>query len=137
MAEIIKKAIPLKARQGKGHPARKTFQALRVYINNELEDLVETIERVVERLEVGGRICIISFHSLEDRLVKQTFNRLSTCQCPRQLPCQCGGPILKTLTRRPVVPTDDEIKVNPRSRSAKLRAGEKLLGSKNDWGSIK
>ncbi len=126
LVDIIKKAIPAAARRGKGHPARKTFQALRIFVNKELEDLAVTIEEAVSVLTPGGRICIISFHSLEDRIVKQTFSKLSTCHCPKDFPCQCGGPVLKVITRRPIVASPIERTVNPRSRSAKLRTGEKL-----------
>ncbi len=126
LVDIIKKAIPVAARRGKGHPARKTFQALRIFVNSELEGLANTIEEAVDALLPGGRICIISFHSLEDRIVKQTFNKLGSCRCPKNFPCQCGGPVLKVITRRPIVATNIERTANPRSRSAKLRTGEKL-----------
>ena len=137
LVEIIKRSVPVRVRYEKIHPARKTFQALRIYINKELDGLAEAIESVVNVLEYGGRICIISFHSLEDRIVKTAFKKLAYCQCNKKFPCQCGGPRLKILTNKPTMPSHAEILENPRSRSAKLRAGEKITSSNIDEGSIK
>lgn len=112
------------------HPATRTFQALRIAVNRELEGLDRFLERAVDALEApGGRIAIISFHSLEDRIVKQTFNALSgQCSCPPGLPvCMCGARrLVRVLTRKPVVASEQEVDANPRARSAKLRAAERI-----------
>lgn len=129
LVEIIKAAVPASARQGGPHPARRVFQAIRIEVNNELGSLEKAIENAIRILKPNGRLCIISFHSLEDRIVKQSFKRENNpCTCPRDLPvCICGKrPQIKILTRRPVIPSPEEIEVNPRSRSAKLRACKKL-----------
>lgn len=129
LVEIIKAAVPASARQGGPHPARRVFQAIRIEVNNELGSLEKAIENAIRLLKPNGRLCIISFHSLEDRIVKQSFKRESNpCTCPKDLPvCICGKrPQIKILTRRPVIPSPEEIEVNPRSRSAKLRACKKL-----------
>lgn len=129
LVEIIKAAVPASARQGGPHPARRVFQAIRIEVNNELASLEKAIENAIRILKPNGRLCIISFHSLEDRIVKQSFKRESNpCTCPKDLPvCICGKrPQIKILTRRPVIPSPEEIEVNPRSRSAKLRACKKL-----------
>ncbi len=129
LVEIIKNAIPARARRRGGHPARKTFQAFRIYVNNELEILSPSIKDAVTLLKPNGRICIISFHSLEDRIVKNTFKFLATdCICPKEaLFCTCNHiKSLKILTSKPISPSQKEIKVNPRARSAKLRAAVKL-----------
>jgi 16S rRNA (cytosine1402-N4)-methyltransferase len=129
LVEIIKKAIPAAARRDGPHPAKRTFQAIRIEVNNELGIIEQTIRDISERLNPGGRICIITFHSLEDRIVKNTFKDLSTaCKCPPELPiCQCGGKaVLKRITKKPIVPSDKELELNPRSRSAKLRVAEKV-----------
>ncbi len=129
LVEIIKAAVPASARQGGPHPARRVFQAIRIEVNNELASLEKAIENAIRLLKPNGRLCIISFHSLEDRIVKQSFKRESNpCTCPKDLPvCICGKrPQIKILTRRPVIPSLEEIEVNPRSRSAKLRACKKL-----------
>ena len=128
LVEIIKAAVPASARKEGPHPARRTFQALRIEVNHELEVLETALEAAVRWLVPGGRIVVISYHSLEDRTTKQLFGRLSqTCTCPPELPvCVCGAkPVLRVLTRRAVTPTPDEVERNPRSRSAKLRAAEK------------
>jgi 16S rRNA (cytosine1402-N4)-methyltransferase len=128
LVEIIKAAVPASARKDGPHPARRTFQALRIEVNHELEVLETALEAAVRWLVPGGRIVVISYHSLEDRTTKQLFGRLSqTCTCPPELPvCVCGAkPVLRVLTRRAVTPTPDEVERNPRSRSAKLRAAEK------------
>jgi 16S rRNA (cytosine1402-N4)-methyltransferase len=111
------------------HPATLTFQALRIAVNDELAALSEGLERMIPLLKPGGRIAVISFHSLEDRIVKQMFSRLAKgCECPPRVPvCRCGKkPSLGIVTKKPVVPQDDEIAANPAARSAKLRAAEKL-----------
>lgn len=128
LAEIIRSAVPPHYRFGRIHPATKTFQALRIAVNNELEDLDKIIRDAVGYLKPGSRICIISFHSLEDRIVKNTFRSLEKpCICPPRIPyCVCGmKSTLNVLTRKPVIPSDAEIAANPRARSAKLRVGEK------------
>ncbi len=129
LAQIIKQAIPAAARREGPHPAKRTFQALRIAVNNELDILSGAFREAVDRLKPGGRICVISFHSLEDRITKETFNSLADpCRCPRKLPCTCGlKPQLKLITRRPVTGGEQELAVNPRARSAKLRVGEKAL----------
>ncbi len=130
LAEIIKTAIPASARRTGPHPARRTFQALRIAVNNELEVLEKALEKTVPLLNKGGRIVVISFHSLEDRIVKNIFLKWAKgCQCPKELPiCQCNNqPSLKILTKKPVVPTPEEIQNNLRARSSKLRSAEKLV----------
>lgn len=129
LVDIIKKAIPKGARIKGPHPAKRTFQAIRIEVNQELGIIEETIESAVERLNIGGRICVITFHSLEDRIVKNTFRSLANpCVCPQEFPiCQCNNkPKIKIITRKPIVPTEKELEINPRSRSAKLRVAEKI-----------
>jgi 16S rRNA (cytosine1402-N4)-methyltransferase len=129
LVEIIKDAIPARARRKGPHPAKRTFQAIRIYVNDELSLLGSSIKNAAEILNPAGRICVITFHSLEDRIVKKTLRELSAgCVCPKDLPiCTCGKvKKVKIITRKPVYPTLEEIKQNPRSRSAKLRAAEKL-----------
>jgi 16S rRNA (cytosine1402-N4)-methyltransferase len=129
LVDLIKAAVPAAARKDGPHPARRTFQALRIEVNHELEVLERALDAAVRWLAPGGRIAVISYHSLEDRVVKQTFARHALgCTCPPELPvCVCGvRPVLRVLTRRAIVPTAEEIEQNPRSRSAKLRAAEKL-----------
>jgi len=129
LVQIVKAAIPAAARREGGHPARRTFQALRIEVNRELDVLAEALDSAARWLSPGGRICVISYHSLEDRIVKQTFARLSAgCTCPPEIPvCVCGvEPVLRVITRRPILPSAEEIERNPRSRSAKLRVAEKL-----------
>lgn len=128
LVSVIKKAIPAGARQDK-HPGRKTFQALRIEVNGELDKLQESLEKIFMRLEEGGRLLVISFHSLEDRIVKQTFQALEKgCTCPPELPvCICGKkPLGKIITRKPVEASFKELEFNPRSRSAKLRVIERI-----------
>lgn len=130
LAEIVKHAIPAAARRSGPHPARRSFQALRIAVNDELAALRRFLSVAVERLAPGGRIVVISFHSLEDRIVKQAFlNEARGCICPPELPvCACHRtPRLHILTRKPVVATKDEIEANPRARSAKLRAAMRVL----------
>lgn len=129
LVEIIKKAIPAAARREGPHPAKRTFQAIRIEVNNELGILESTILDAVSVLNTGGRICIITFHSLEDRIVKNCFAKLENpCTCPPRMPiCVCGNiRQLKVLTRKPIVAEEIELLDNPRARSAKLRVGEKV-----------
>ena len=129
LAEIVRDAIPRKFHPNKIHPATKTFQAIRIAVNNELDHIEEFILKAVPLLKVGGRIAIISFHSLEDRIVKKMFRTMaSPCICPRDLPiCGCGKEsTLKIITRSPLVPCEDEVLNNSRSRSAKLRVAERI-----------
>lgn len=129
LVEVIKAAIPASARRANGHPAKRTFQALRIEVNAELSVLETGLDAAIRWLRPGGRVAAISYHSLEDRIVKDTFKELSQgCICPPELPvCACGRkPVLKTLTRKPLVPTPEEIERNPRSRSAKLRVAQRL-----------
>ena len=126
---IIKAAVPAGARRSGPHPAKRTFQALRIAINHELDVLESAVTDAAFFLKPGGRICIITFHSLEDRIVKHRFQHLARgCTCPPFFPvCKCGGkPILKILTRKPISPSDLEVNQNPRARSAKLRVAEKF-----------
>ncbi|WP_227767118.1 16S rRNA (cytosine(1402)-N(4))-methyltransferase RsmH [Zhaonella formicivorans] len=128
LVEVIKAAIPAGARREGPHPAKRTFQALRIAVNQELEVLKNTIEQAVHFLHPGGRIAIITFHSLEDRIVKEIFRKLARgCTCPPGFPvCVCGKePVIDILTKKPVVASPLELKVNPRARSAKLRAAVK------------
>ena len=127
LVDIIKKAIPKGARLDGPHPAKRTFQAIRIEVNNELGILADTMETAVSRLKSGGRIGVITFHSLEDRIIKQTFAKLAKgCTCPPQLPvCVCGKkPLLKKTGN--IVPSKQEIEENPRSRSARLRYAIKI-----------
>lgn len=129
LAELVSSSIPKKFHPKKIHPATKTFQALRIAVNNELENIKEFIFKASSRLRVGGRLVIISFHSLEDRIVKNYFRKLSSpCVCPPDMPeCGCGRKkVIKILTRSPVGPDDSEIMSNPRARSAKMRVGERV-----------
>ena len=129
LVDIIKAAIPASARRSGGHPARRTFQALRIATNNELNQLENMIDVAVNRLKKEGRICIISFHSLEDRIVKHKFKDLaSNCICPPELPvCKCDKePLVKIITRKPVRASEKEVEDNYRARSAKLRVAEKI-----------
>ncbi len=134
LAELIS-AVPGMSRVRNIHPATRTFQALRIEVNDELNAVKQVIPVSVKRLAPGGRLAIISFHSLEDRIVKRSFKELQNpCQCPKEFPeCRCGRVSAgRVLTKRPVVPAEGEIRVNPRSRSAKLRVFEK--SSKQDAG---
>ncbi len=130
LAEIIKGAIPAAARfKESQHPAKRTFQALRIEVNRELDVIRPSIEEAVKRLNPGGRAAVITFHSLEDRITKQTMTSLAAgCTCPPEFPvCVCGNkPKVKLVTRKPIIPSDEEIADNPRARSAKLRVCEKL-----------
>ena len=129
LTEVIKAAIPAKARRTGPHPAKRTFQAIRIEVNDELGHLREAVEKLPDMLESGGRIAIITFHSLEDRIVKTGFEkRLDPCTCPKEFPvCVCGKKAdVKRVTKKPVVPGEKETGENPRARSAKLRVLEKL-----------
>lgn len=129
LVDIIKSAIPAAAREGGHHPAKRTFQALRIEVNGELDAISPAIESATKLLLPKGRIAIITFHSLEDRIVKQTYAKLAEgCTCPPRIPvCVCGNkPKVKIISKKPILPTYGEIEENPRSRSAKLRVAEKL-----------
>ena len=129
LTDIIKTAIPKAARIDGPHPAKRTFQAIRIEVNRELDAIEPLIRSAASALVSGGRIAIISFHSLEDRIVKQTYRSLSSgCTCPRDFPvCVCGNkPIIKEITKKPILPSGEELNINPRSRSAKLRIAEKI-----------
>ena len=129
LAELVRLAVGGRKRQQQIHPATRTFQALRIAVNSELDGLGEFIEKAVDLLRPDGRFVAISFHSLEDRIVKRELRRLSGhCECPPRLPvCSCGArKAVEILTRRPVTPSDSEVNENPRARSAKLRAARKL-----------
>ncbi len=129
LADIVYRSIPKRFHPKGIHPATRVFQALRIEVNGELRELGDTLERAVEYLRPGGRICVISFHSLEDRIVKRSFSKLAKgCQCPSDFPmCVCGKtPSLKRVSRKPLLPSEKERTENPRSRSAKLRIAEKL-----------
>ena len=126
--EIIKAAIPAKMRQN-GHPSKKTFQAIRIECNRELEVLREALDDLIEMLNPGGRLCIITFHSLEDRIVKTVFkNKENPCTCPPEFPvCVCGKkPEGRVISKKPILPSEEELEVNSRSKSAKLRVFEKI-----------
>ena len=128
LAEIIKMSVPQKARRDH-NPARKTFQAIRIEVNNELGSLSEALDKAFDLLKVGGRLAVITFHSLEDRLVKQRFASFCQgCTCPPEFPvCVCGKtPRGKLITKKPTEPSEEEQRINPRSRSAKLRIIEKI-----------
>ena len=129
LIEIIKAAIPAKVRATGGHPAKKTFQAIRIELNEELEVLQNSLDEMIDLLEDGGRICIITFHSLEDRIVKTIYKtNENPCTCPSHFPvCVCGKePKGKVITRKPIVPSDEELENNSRSKSSKLRVFERI-----------
>ncbi len=130
LVSVIDAAIPKKLRQGDGsHPARRTFQALRIAVNDELDPLESALRTLVGRLRPGGRLCVITFHSLEDRIAKNTFRNLADpCTCPKSFPvCVCGKkPAVKLVTRKPITASGAELEHNPRARSASLRIVEKL-----------
>lgn len=126
--DIIKAAIPAKMRAEGGHPSKRTFQAIRIECNRELDVLKNSLEEMIRFLNPGGRICIITFHSLEDRIVKSMFKKQENpCTCPPGFPvCTCGKTSLgKVITRKPILPSDEELEVNSRSKSAKLRIFER------------
>ena len=129
LENIIFKCVPQNYKHGRIHPATRTFQALRIEVNNELERIESTIKNATKALKVGGRMAVISFHSLEDRIVKWTFKELAkTCTCPPEaIYCTCNTkPSVKILTKKPIVASEEEVKRNPPSRSAKLRVIEKI-----------
>ena len=129
LAAAVSEAIPAGARQREAqNPARRTFQAVRIEVNGELSAIEPSLRAAAERMNPGGRLAVITFHSLEDRIVKDVFRSLSTgCTCPPEFPvCVCGKkPVLKLLSKKPQTPGEEELKINPRSRSAKLRTAEK------------
>ena len=130
LAEIVKSAIPAKVRASGGHPAKRTFQAIRIELNHELEVLEDTIDTMIEYLNPGGRLCIITFHSLEDRIVKQAFRYLEQdCICDKSIPiCVCGKrKEIEIITKKPVTASEEETAVNSRSKCAKLRVAEKII----------
>ena len=129
LTDIIKGAIPAAARADGPHPAKRTFQAIRIEVNSELDAIEPLINDAANALVPTGRIAIISFHSLEDRIVKQTYKSLTTgCTCPKDFPiCICGNkPKIKDISKKPILPSEEELESNPRARSAKLRVAEKL-----------
>lgn len=128
LVKIIEKSIP-RLNPKEGHPAKRTFQAIRIEVNNEIKPLEDTIKNSIDVLEKGGRLCVITFHSLEDRAVKQAMNRAKgMCTCPKDIPyCVCGAKELgKVLTRKPIIASEEEQQENSRSKSAKLRIFEKI-----------
>ena len=130
LAEIIKHAIPMKMRAVGGHPAKRTFQAIRIELNQELDVLRDSLDDMIDLLSDGGRICIITFHSLEDRIVKTIFRRNENpCTCPPDFPvCVCGKKSKgKVITRKPILPSEEELENNSRSKSAKLRVFERVI----------
>lgn len=129
LVEVIKDAVPAQARRKGPHPAKRTFQALRIEVNQELKKLESSLEQAIRWLKPGGRIVVISYHSLEDRIVKETFRKWEKpCVCPPRAPvCTCGQvPIARVITRKAVKPGKEEVEKNPRARSAKLRAAERV-----------
>lgn len=131
LCEIIKAAIPAKMRATGGHPAKRTFQAVRIACNRELEVLKDSLDQLIDLLNPGGRICIITFHSLEDRIVKSAFRKNENpCTCPPDFPvCVCGQVSKgKVITRKPILPSEEEVKANQRAKSAKLRVFSKTEG---------
>ena len=132
MTQIIENSIP-KAKQRDGHPAKRTFQAIRIEVNNEIKPLYKTIKDCIECLKEEGRLCVITFHSLEDRAVKKAFiEAKGKCTCPSDLPyCVCGAKSLgKIITKKPITATKKELEENSRSKSAKLRIFEKCRNTK-------
>ena len=130
LCKIVKDSIPLAVRRKGGNPCKRTFQAIRIYVNDELNCLCKCIDSVFEKLNVGGRFCIITFHSLEDRIVKKKFAKLSQgCICPPDFPvCVCNKkPLAKLINKRPIVPSKEELVRNNRAKSAKLRVIEKII----------
>ena len=126
--EVIKRAIPMKVQKTSGHPSKRTYQAIRIELNKELDVLRDTLDTMIEMLNPGGRICIITFHSLEDRIVKSAFRKNEDpCICPSNFPvCVCGRVSKgKVITRKPILPSEEELEFNSRSKSAKLRIFER------------
>ena len=130
LTEIIRRAIPMKIQAAGGHPAKRTFQAIRIELNRELDVLRDSLDGMIDILDDGGRLCIITFHSLEDRIVKTIFRKNENpCTCPSDFPvCVCGKKSKgKVITRKPILPGETEMEENPRSKSAKLRIFERVL----------
>lgn len=130
LIHVIKAAIPMKARATGGHPAKRTFQAIRIELNRELEVLDDSLEDMVDLLNDSGRICVITFHSLEDRIVKSRFKNLENpCTCPKEFPvCVCGKkPKGRVVTKKPIVPSEEELEENSRAKSSKLRVFERTM----------
>ena len=126
--EVIKRAIPMKVQKTSGHPSKRTYQAIRIELNHELDVLKDTLDTMIDLLNPGGRLCIITFHSLEDRIVKSAFRKNEDpCICPKSFPvCVCGRISKgKVITKKPILPSDEELEVNSRSKSAKLRIFER------------
>lgn len=135
LADIVKEAIPAATRRRGPHPARRTFMALRIEVNRELDSLERSLPQAIDLLEPQGRVAVIAYHSLEDRIVKRTFQEAARgCLCPRDVPvCVCGRrAILQTVGRRPIRPSEDEVLENPRSRSARLRIARRLADEEVD-----
>ena len=133
LTEIIRQSIPMKFQKNAGHPAKRTFQAIRIELNRELEVLRDSLDTMIDMLNPGGRICIITFHSLEDRIVKSIFRKNENpCECPPSFPvCVCGKVSQgKVVTRKPILPSAEELEVNSRSKSAKLRVFMKVCQQK-------
>ncbi|CDF57824.1 16S rRNA (cytosine(1402)-N(4))-methyltransferase RsmH [Thermobrachium celere] len=129
LVDVIKAAIPASARREGPHPAKRTFQAIRIEVNREIEILEKAINDCLDVLNPEGRLCVITFHSLEDRIVKNVFKyRQNPCTCPPSFPvCVCGKkPDVEVITKKPIVPSQEELELNPRSRSAKLRIAKKI-----------
>ncbi len=129
LVDIIKKAVPKAARRDGPHPAKRTFQAIRIEVNDELAGLRDSVNSAIEILDEGGRLAVITFHSLEDRIVKNVIKeRLNPCTCPKDLPrCVCMKlPDIRKITRKPIIPSREELEMNPRARSSKLRIVEKI-----------
>lgn len=129
LVDVIKRAIPAGARREGGHPAKRSFQALRIEVNHEMEVLERGLEAAIRWLNPGGRVAVIAYHSLEDRIVKDLFRTLANpCTCPPDLPvCMCGKqPVVKVITRKPIKPSQQEIEKNPRAHSAVLRVAQKI-----------
>ena len=130
LTEIIRRAIPMKMQASGGHPAKRTFQAIRIELNRELDVLRDSLDGMIDLLDDGGRLCIITFHSLEDRIVKTIFRKNENpCTCPQEFPvCVCGKkPKGRVITRKPILPGEEEMEENPRSKSAKLRIFERKI----------
>ena len=129
LVDVIKAAIPAAARRDGPHPAKRTFQAIRIEVNDELGQLERAIDEFCDVLAPDGRLCVITFHSLEDRIVKDIINkRINPCTCPKEFPvCVCGKvSTLKCVTNKPILPSEEEVEKNPRSRSAKVRVAQRL-----------
>ena len=129
LVDVIKSAMPAAALREKQHPAKRSFQAIRIAVNDELDAIARMLETAPDKLKVGGRLCVISFHSLEDRIVKSGIHaREDGCTCPREAPvCTCGFvKTLRSVSRKPILPSEEELRDNPRARSAKLRVAERV-----------